>query len=242
MSTAENKANIQANRRKIFELENDVQRNRALAYGTRALIQENGALIKKNYEAAFMGNRQLINFNTDAIFRNRTAAVRNVKADNDVQTNFREALTNRTKLEFLAHRARLNERVIKVSQRFTEINRSLLELNKDILETNEELVRYNRDAIAHNTELLTRGADSGKATPESNAELIKANSKLIAEVRAKVDANRKRTEEVRAAEQKNRELILKNSETINGRRREIEANTEKIAENQGRVASFISNL
>ena len=129
MSTSANRTAIRENRRKIFELENEVHRNRTEAYATRALIQENAALIKKNYEAAFMGNRQLINYNTDAIFRNRNAAVRNVNGSNDVQVNFREAATNRAKLEFLAHRSRLNERVNKVSLRLADVNRQLLELN-----------------------------------------------------------------------------------------------------------------
>jgi hypothetical protein len=61
--------------------------------------------------------------------------VRNLKADNDVQINYREAATNRAKLEFLQNRSRLNERVSKVSLRLADVNRQLLELNREIMET-----------------------------------------------------------------------------------------------------------
>ena len=39
---------------------------------TRSLVLENASWIRKNYEAAFTGNRQLANQNTDDLFRNRT--------------------------------------------------------------------------------------------------------------------------------------------------------------------------
>ena len=35
--------------------------NRGQAYVTRSLVLENAALIRKNYDAAFSGNRQLAN-------------------------------------------------------------------------------------------------------------------------------------------------------------------------------------
>eukprot|EP01034_Spumella_vulgaris_P046131 gene46131-57520_t len=54
------------------------------------MIAENGALISKNYNAAFMGNRQLANENTDAIYRNRIALTQGLPISTEVQRNFRE--------------------------------------------------------------------------------------------------------------------------------------------------------
>ena len=72
-TSATNRKNIKKNRRAIFEVEATVTSNRAKAYATRSIIEENRALILKNYTAAFMGNRQLANQNTDDVFRNRKA-------------------------------------------------------------------------------------------------------------------------------------------------------------------------
>jgi len=243
MSVESNRANITGNRRKIFDLESEVMRNRFLAYETRAYVSENNALIRKNYEAAFGGNRQLANYNTDAAFRNRQAAVRNLPGDSAVHVNFREAKFNRTKLEFLDHRSKLNERVLRVSKRLADLNRQYIEIITDIQDGNEEIVRFNRGIIARNSELIENGASwSAKSTPDSNAALIAENSRLIGEIRARVEANRKRTEEVKAAAKRNREAIYAASKAISDRRHQIDENAKKIAENQHKVSNFVSKI
>lgn len=109
MSTEENRKNINKNRRALFEAEAAVMYNRGQAYVTRSIVMENQNLISKNYNAAFMGNRQLANQNTDDLFRNRLAAIRNIDVSGgQVAENYREALTNKTKLEYLEHRSKLN--------------------------------------------------------------------------------------------------------------------------------------
>ena len=75
-----NKSAIQKNRRSIFEVEAAVTANRAKAYAARSIVEENRAGILKNYTAAFMGNRQLANQNTDDVFRNRRAVISSVDA------------------------------------------------------------------------------------------------------------------------------------------------------------------
>ena len=47
-----------------------------LAKEARSLVQENAALISKNYTSSFMGNRQLANQNTEDLYRNRLAILR----------------------------------------------------------------------------------------------------------------------------------------------------------------------
>ena len=42
--------------------------NKTMIYTSRSMIEENRLMILSNYSAAFMGNRQLANSNTDEIF------------------------------------------------------------------------------------------------------------------------------------------------------------------------------
>jgi hypothetical protein len=53
----------------------------------RSVVEENHDSILKNYHAAFRGNRNLANANTDDLFRNRYAILRSMKIDsaNQVQ-------------------------------------------------------------------------------------------------------------------------------------------------------------
>ena len=67
----ENKAQIQSNRRKIFELEILINSNKTKVEVCRASIEQNYASIMRNYNAAYMGNHHLANQETDEILRNR---------------------------------------------------------------------------------------------------------------------------------------------------------------------------
>ena len=84
---------IQANKAGLYELESAVMHNKFVAYQERAQIEENRALIMKNYSAAFVGNRQMANMNTDAIFHNREAILSGLKIEGNVQENFRNSKT-----------------------------------------------------------------------------------------------------------------------------------------------------
>ncbi len=62
-----------------------------------------------------------------------------VDASNQVQVNFKEAMTNKVKIDFLEHRANLNQKVFDISSRMAAINAELIQVNKDIMDTNEEV-------------------------------------------------------------------------------------------------------
>ena len=103
MSSSSNASNIALNRQNLFKAECQVERNKTQAYLIRSIVEENHDSILKNYHAAFRGNRNLANANTEDLFRNRQMLIRSAKSDNDVQVNFREAKTNEAKIDFLQH-------------------------------------------------------------------------------------------------------------------------------------------
>jgi len=69
--SAENQAAIRANKADLYELDSMVMNNKHGIYAERSMIEENRAMIAKNYAAAFMGNRQEANTNTDEIFKSQ---------------------------------------------------------------------------------------------------------------------------------------------------------------------------
>jgi hypothetical protein len=112
MSSSSNASNIALNRQALYQAECRVERNKTQAYLIRSVVEENHDSIMKNYHAAFRGNRNLANANTDDLFRNRQMLIRCANAGSDVHVNFREAKINEAKIDFLEHRADLNARVL----------------------------------------------------------------------------------------------------------------------------------
>jgi hypothetical protein len=241
MSVEENKKNIQANRRKIFDLENAVTFNKAQAYYVRSLVQENQASINRNYIAAFIGNRQLANQNTEDAFRNRTAIIRNADASTPVLANFKEAMLNKVKIDFLEHRSKLNEKVLSISEQMASVNKQLIDINRQILEANEEIVKTNADLIAGNGSLLSSGVGSS-ASASSNAQLIAENARRIDDINRRAAENKARIAKVVQDAETNKAAITANHSDIVGRRKRILENHEKIAANQNLVSRFVSKI
>ena len=241
MSQVENnRAAIRVNRTKLFELESTVMWNKAQAYRERAMIEENRALILKNYMAAFIGNRQMANQNTDDIFRNREAILQSLHVEGSVEENFVSSMVNQAHIDFLEHRSALNARVISVNERMSEINTLLIEVNNMIMEGNAEIVEFNARNIEINSGLLDGGLNTGEATRETNAERIASNASRIAEIQERASANRAKLDALIDNVEANRAKILGNSDTIDDRRQDILENHKKIAANQDRVSKLIA--
>ena len=232
---------VQENRRHVFELENKVLANKALLYATRAQINENSSSIRRNYDAAFIGNRQLANQNTDDIFRNRLAIVRNIDAKSDLQTQYRAALENKARLEFLEHRSKLNERALKVSERLAAANKTAIDINRDVIDNNEQIVQTNSKLIAENARLLAEGVDVSKVTKQELDTLVAQNKERIDTIAKRAGDNSQKLQEVFDAASANRTSIQTNSNSIAARRTEILSNQRKIRENQAKVSSFIAS-
>lgn len=235
---AENKKKINANRAAIFELDGAVNHNKAKAYLLRSKVAENTALIAKNYNAAFLGNRQLANENTDALFRNRIALMQALPTNNEVEINYREAKINQAKLAFLDHRSVVNGQVLSISQDMAAVNAQAIAVNRRIMETNEAIREKNSALIAENTTLI--GHDHGTPTPEGNAELIAANARKIEEIKARVATNGATMDALEAQTDANRNSAIENSHQIAQRLVAIKANHDLIAQNRARIAQIIA--
>lgn len=131
----------------MFEVESVVANNKAKAYLVRSITAENSALINKNYHAALLGNQQLANENTEALFRDRMAIFKSFPTETEVQSNFREAMLNRTKLDYLNHRTHLNEQILTISQEFIALNEQAMSVNRRIMEVNETIRQFNTEKI-----------------------------------------------------------------------------------------------
>jgi len=244
-ASAENTKHIRENKAKLHDLESAVMANKQKMYAERAFIEENRCLILKNYTAAFLGNRQMANQNTQDIFRNRKAIVKHYKTGGDaVKINFAASRLNEATIDYLEKRAKMNSRVAAVNEKMVHINALLIEVNDEVMAGNAEIVEFNEKHIAINTKLLSgelefKNSDGSPASPEKNAERIERNTKRIAEIAEVAKGNSEKHAACLAEAKKNREHILENSTHIYERRAEIEKNHELIAENAHKISEWI---
>ena len=96
----QNKENIKKNKKRMFNLDAEVMTNKTLIYASRSMIEENRLMILSNYSAAFMGNRQIANSNTDEIFENRQAILDSAETSNEVEENYINSQKNKASLDF----------------------------------------------------------------------------------------------------------------------------------------------
>tara|TARA_Y100001968_G_scaffold270343_1_gene261487 strand:+ start:198 stop:932 length:735 start_codon:yes stop_codon:yes gene_type:complete len=236
----ENKAQIQSNRRKIFELEILINSNKTKVEVCRASIEQNYASIMRNYNAAYMGNHHLANQETDEILRNRLAIMSNMIAEQDVEVNFRESMNNKAQLDFLEHKSSVNKTILDVNKQLTEINKKLIELNRMIMKKNEQTLQFNTENLATNEKFLKGEFHPSKATEKDNKKRIEQNKKRCSKIEELASQNKKSIIEVQSKTQTNAIDIMKNSVQISERRERINDLQEKVNENQNSVAEMIS--
>ena len=236
MSTKEaNKEAIAKNRKTIFSIESEVLSNKALVYQSRSMIEENRLMIMSNYSAAFMGNRQLANANTDEIFSNRAAILQNMDAQDEVQQNYIDAQTNKSNLDFLKHRSALNASVLEVSKKMADINAQLVALNREIMDANKSIVEFNATQISANSDMLGGSLSAGSATPQSNADIVAGNTAAMAELTKNISHNRGTILAVLETSEMNAAALMKNKDEINERRVSIMENRKGIADNKAKI-------
>tara|TARA_B100000700_G_C14842425_1_gene759876 strand:+ start:242 stop:958 length:717 start_codon:yes stop_codon:yes gene_type:complete len=234
-ATKMNAKAIKANRKRIFKIEAEVMTNKANAYISRSMIEENRLMILSNYSAAFMGNRQLANSNTDEIFENRKTILENYSAKNDVEENFINAQKNKASLDFLKHRSDLNTALLKVSEEMANVNSKLVEINKKIMDANQSIVDFNAVQIAENKSLINGALKPQKAKPASNAKIIKSNSSSMKQLEKNVKNNRKRMTDLYNKSEKNAAALMQNKSVIKQRRNNALGNRAKILANKSLI-------
>merc|ERR1712166_359503 len=232
---AKNKAFSSKDKANLHSLHMDALTNKTKLYAVRAIIEENRALLMKNYASALQGNRNVANQNTDDIFKNRVGILDSLKCDGQVQENFRNTKYNESNVDFLEHRSQINNRVAKGCVAMAAANAKLIEINGMIMESNAAIVTFNNSAIETNQKLL-EGIQADKATPESNAARIEANYKQIKVIKDHAAKYDEKVEAMLAKALENRTNIEANAKDIDERRQKILANRSDIIENAQKIA------
>ena len=108
----EAKNRVLRNKRLIFDAEAYVQFNTAQVQSARSRVEENVTDAMQAYTITASGNRELIMSATADVYRNRVAMLENLKTTSDAEEIFQRSMINRTRLEMLDNRARMNREML----------------------------------------------------------------------------------------------------------------------------------
>lgn len=239
---AENKKAIQKNKRSIFELEAGVSTTYAELMLLLSDIEENRALLNRNFTSSFTGNRSIAVDNVNDLFNSRLVMIDSLEAKSEVEVNFKTMFSNMTKIDQLENRAKLNTKLSEIIGRVQEVNIILQTINELIAESNESVVEQADTMISENAEWVD-GAVSEKmkvATANANKQGVGSNIERLEKLIEDSNIAEQEAEKILKRVNDVTKGILKSGEDIAGRREAIEADRERVIANQRRTADLIN--
>ena len=215
-------------RKSIRALKKIVTDNKAALYQSRAIIEENRMMILSNYTANFMGNRQLINQNTDDVFSASETMLDALDPQTESESVAVEIFNQRASLDFLSHRSSLTSSVIQISEQMAEVNARLISINREIMETNNSIIAFNKKQIERNKGYSNDESVLQAATDEMNERLIDENNQKIEEINISATHNSEEIANLLHSSMENRSRLISNKDEISAARNSILENRELI--------------
>ena len=237
-----NEENIRKNKRHIFELECQASTSYAESLLLIADIEENRALLSRNFSAAFNGNRAIAVDNIEDLYRCRMLMVDALTAKTDVQQNFKSAMGNSLRIDLLENKFYLNERLQAVAEQMAAINEMLTSLNEMIADSNENLADQGGEMVSENASWIDGEIDKmfKAASADSNADLVKSNADRLESLTEKADVAAKSAGLTVKQIESETKSIIDNGDDIAARRARIQAEREKVVANQKRSSALMS--
>ena len=237
-----NEENIRKNKRHIFELECQASTSYAESLLLIADIEENRALLSRNFSAAFNGNRAIAVDNIEDLYRCRMLMVDALKAKTDVQQNFKSAMGNSLRIDLLENKFYLNEQLQAVAEQMAAINEMLTSLNEMIADSNENLADQGGEMVSENASWIDGEVDKmfKAASADSNADLVKSNADRLESLTGKADVAAKSAGLTVKQIESETKSIIDNGDDIAARRARIQAEREKVVANQKRSSALMS--
>ena len=237
-----NEENIRKNKRHIFELECQASTSYAESLLLIADIEENRALLSRNFSAAFNGNRAIAVDNIEDLYRCRMLMVDALTAKTDVQQNFKSAMGNSLRIDLLENKFYLNEQLQAVAEQMAAINEMLTSLNEMIADSNENLADQGGEMVSENASWIDGEIDKmfKAASADSNADLVKSNADRLEGLTEKADVAAKSAGLTVKQIESETKSIIDNGDDIAARRARIQAEREKVVANQKRSSALMS--
>jgi hypothetical protein len=238
------KNRAQRNKRLIFDAESYVYYNVALVSVSRGRSDENIVEALKLYAIASNTNRELIMRMTDDVYRNRMVILDSLQPATPEQTVFKTSMTNRSRIENLDHRSRINRQLIEANDKMLEAYRLIKEATVQFSDINDAMIEHCDDAADRNAQYFDGelAHQMQQASDQSNSERVNENLELIAAIRERAQGNRERLQTRFSTATAEASVLTNMDDKLESQRSEIMSLREKLDANQNRVAETIYKL
>lgn len=238
------KNRVQRNKRLIFDAEAYVQFNTAQVQATRARVEENITDVMQAYTIAASGNRELIMRATEDVYRNRVFMLENLKTTSEVEEIFQRSMINRTRIEMLDNRSKMNRELLKATENMLEAVKNVKTVAKSFVDICEKMTEHVDEVADENAKLFDGEllAKMHAASPVSNDSRVLENYDMVNMIRDNALGNRKVIQALIEASEALSEELGDLQEEANTQRAEIVSLREKVDANQHRVADDLFKL
>jgi hypothetical protein len=240
----EAKNRVQRNKRLIFDAEAYVQFNTAQIQATRSRVEENITDAMQAYTIAASGNRELIMRSAEDVYRNRVFMLENLKPTSEVEEIFQRSMINRTRIEMLDNRSKMNREMLKASEDLLEAIKAMKQVGKTFLDICEKMTDH-VDEVADDNAKLFDGelvAKMHAASAINNESRVLENYDMVNLIRDNAVGNRKTITALANASEALSDELGELQEEANNQRDTMISLREKIDANQHRVADELFKL
>jgi len=240
----EAKNRVQRNKRLIFDAEAYVQFNTAQIQAARSRVEENITDVMQAYTIAAAGNRELIMRSAEDVYRNRVFMLENLKPTSEAEEIFQRSMINRTRIEMLDDRSKMNREMLKASEDLLEAIKGVQQVAKSFLNICEKMTDHVDDVADENAKLFDGElvAKMHAASPINNESRVLENYDMVNLIRENAIANRKTITALNDASGELSDALGDLQEEANNQRDTMIALREKIDANQHRVADELFKL
>ncbi|MFZ9905839.1 MAG: hypothetical protein ACO3GE_10600 [Steroidobacteraceae bacterium] len=238
------KNRAQRNKRLIFDAESYVYHNVALVSVSRGRSDENVVEALKLYATASNTNRELVMRMTDDVYRNRMTILDSLQPATPEQTVFKTSMINRSRIENLDHRSKVNRQLIDANDKMLEAYRLIKEAIVQFSDINDAMLEHCDDAADRNAQFFDGelAHQMQQASDQTNNERVNENLELIAAIRERAQGNRERLHARFDTASAESGTLTNLDDKLESQRSEIIALREKLDANQSRVAETIYKL
>jgi len=238
----QNAANIRKNKRRIFDLECEVSTAYAELMLLVADIEENRALLTRNFTSAFNGNRAIAIDNVEDLYRCRILMVDALDAKTEPDQNFKNAMTNSLRIDLLENRHVLNEKLREIASQMAEVNVLMTSLNQIVADANETIADQGAEMVSENAEWIDGELEKmfKASSPANNAKIVESNTERVISLAEKAHIAEQQAQAMVERVESETKSILDTGDDIAARRERIQADREKVLANQRRSGDLMS--
>jgi hypothetical protein len=153
-------------------------------------------------------------------------------------------MTNRSRIENLDHRSRINRQLIEANDKMLEAYRLIKEATTQFSDINDAMIEHCDDAADRNAQYFDGelAHQMQQASDQGNSERVNENLELIAAIRERAQGNRERLQTRFSTASAESSVLTNMDDKLESQRSVIMSLREKLDANQNRVAETIYKL